>query len=69
MLETQKKHSIPATFINLDKNATDIANEVFRFSSYPSHFILDPEGNLITGNIRSLNKEDAVAFIRTLIKK
>ncbi|MBC7875510.1 MAG: TlpA family protein disulfide reductase [Ferruginibacter sp.] len=67
--KTQEKHAIPGTFISLNKNDTDIANEVFGFNGYPSHFFIDPAGNLVTKRLMGINnKKEAVDHIKWLMR-
>lgn len=47
MIAVKDKYNIQGLFVNLDKNETDIANEVFEFNGYPTHFLVDPDGNVI----------------------
>ncbi len=45
-MEVKKKYSIDAPFIVLTDNEARILNHVLEFSSYPSHFIIGPDGYL-----------------------
>lgn len=45
-MEVKKKYSIAAPFIVLTDNEARILNHVLEFSSYPSHFIISPDGYL-----------------------
>jgi thiol-disulfide isomerase/thioredoxin len=65
----QQKFSIPGTFIALNDIETDIVNQAFGFASYPSNFIIDPGGNLVTKNIKVLNVKDKVDLILMLMKR
>ena len=67
---TQDKFGIPGQFISLNKNEEDLVNEAFGFTGYPSHFLLDPEGNLVTKKlvISINNKESAVTQLKWLMK-
>ncbi len=70
MKSTKEKYNIPATFVSLNKNDTDIANEAFGFSGYPSHFLIDPKGNLVTGKLMiSINHHrEAAAQLKRYMK-
>ena len=43
----KEKYKIPGKFISLNKEETAIANKLMEFTTYPSRFLLDPEGNII----------------------
>ena len=45
--QTKKKFGINASFINLSDDEINVLNQVFGFTSYPSHFVLAPGGMLL----------------------
>jgi hypothetical protein len=53
--EVKNKYKINGEFISLNGNETKILNNVLQFSSYPSHFILDPTGNIVNNKIGPLS--------------
>lgn len=53
MLAIKAKFGIDADFINLSNNEVAILNNVLDFHSYPSHFVIDSTGNVISNSARS----------------
>ena len=73
VMEMKKSFNEKAIFINLTDNETKLMNNVLRFSSYPTHFILAPGSNVIATQIGRLsqNEENNAKIadkIRNLIK-
>ncbi|WP_316783000.1 TlpA family protein disulfide reductase [Pedobacter frigiditerrae] len=48
MLAIKKKFKINGDFINLSKDEVNIVNNVFEFHSYPSHFLVNNKGVVIS---------------------
>ncbi len=68
--EVKTKYKINGEFISLNGNETKILNNVLQFSSYPSHFMLDPTGNIVYKKIGSLSSgKDIVEQIRNTMSK
>jgi thiol-disulfide isomerase/thioredoxin len=53
--EVKTKYKINGEFISLNGNEAKILNNVLQFSSYPSHFMLDPTGNIVNNKIGQLS--------------
>ncbi|TKC12574.1 redoxin domain-containing protein [Pedobacter polaris] len=71
MLAIKKKFKIDGDFINLSKDEVAMVNNVFEFHSYPSHFMVSDEGEVISkmsktslGNVQQKAEE-----ITRLLKK
>lgn len=60
MLNIQKKYGIKAEFINLNKNEEAIVNNLFSFQSYPSHFLIDEAGTVVSNSPGSLTTGQSV---------
>lgn len=46
------KYNIDGDFINLTNDETAILNNVFRFYSYPSHFLVNSGGNVVGSHVK-----------------
>lgn len=67
--EVKTKYKINGEFISLNGNETKILNNVLKFSSYPSHFMLDPTGTLVNNKIGHLNSYNMVEQIKNTMSK
>ncbi len=66
----KEKYKIPGKFISLKKAETSLANQLMDFTSYPSRFFLDPEGNIISRSLAPVsNPAGLLAQLNFLMKK
>ncbi|MES2275278.1 MAG: hypothetical protein V4592_04600 [Bacteroidota bacterium] len=63
MLEIQNKYHIQAEFVNLTKDEVAIMNNVFDFHSYPSHFLVDRWGAVISNSLSGISSEAGLASV------
>jgi thiol-disulfide isomerase/thioredoxin len=65
----KEKYKIPGKFISLSREETALANRLMGFTSYPSRFLLDPEGNIISRSLTPVtNSEGLLAQLNFLMK-
>lgn len=71
MNEIKRNYGVNAEFILLTDNDVKIFNNVLQFSSYPSHFILDPAGSVVDRGASVLNSgiPEAVKQVKSVIAK
>jgi thiol-disulfide isomerase/thioredoxin len=53
--ETKEKYHIDGRFISLNDNDTRMLNNILQFSSYPAHFLIDPNGMLVNNALDRLD--------------
>ncbi len=71
MLAIKKKFNIDGDFINLSKDEVAMVNNVFEFHSYPSHFMVNDEGIVISKMSKTSlsNVKQKAEEIAQLLKK
>jgi len=66
MNTVKEKYNINAEFYNLDKNESHLLNDVFNFTSYPSHFLITPDQKII--KLTRLSMETLVDEIKRIVE-
>ncbi|MDR6783264.1 thiol-disulfide isomerase/thioredoxin [Pedobacter africanus] len=67
MMDVKNKYHIDAEFINLTKDEVAILNNAFNFKSYPSHFLINPLGNVMSNSIGGIrNQENLGAVVKAI---
>lgn len=71
MIDVKRKYGINAEFILLADNDVKIFNNVLQFSSYPSHFILDPLGKVVArgASIQNSGITETIKQIRSVLPR
>ncbi|TCC92180.1 redoxin domain-containing protein [Pedobacter frigiditerrae] len=71
MLAVKKKFKIDGDFINLSKDEVNIVNNVFEFHSYPSHFLVNDKGAVVSRMSKTTlsTVNEKAEEIATLLKK
>lgn len=67
MLEIKNKFGIDATFVNLSKDEVAVMNNVFEFHSYPSHFLVNKDGIVVSNDSEGIRNESGVENTSKLI--
>jgi thiol-disulfide isomerase/thioredoxin len=57
MLAIKNKYDIKAEFINLNKDEVAIMNNVLSFHSYPSHFMVNKQGMVVSNAMGSISNQ------------
>lgn len=60
MLAVKAKFGIDAEFVNLTNNEVAVLNNALEFHSYPSHFIINAGGDVISNSARSVEQINKV---------
>ena len=52
----KEKYKINGDFINLTNDEAAILNNVFKFHSYPSHFVVNSEGYVVGSHVKRVEE-------------
>jgi thiol-disulfide isomerase/thioredoxin len=69
MLAIKEKHHINGTFINLDKEQTALMTNIFGLYGYPEHYIINPEGDVISNTLMPFYSEETLKSSVAIINR
>lgn len=68
MLAVKEKFAIKGDFINLNNDEAAIMNNIFGFHSYPSHFLVDKTGKVVTNQLSSIANSSGIEYVKKIIQ-